>query len=333
MTKLRELAYERWESRGRPLGDDWADWFSAEARVQGERSRTETPRPTRVLVLDTNLLLGAPQAVLQKLRDEGHTLRLSVIGLEERLARAASDGIEPLRKRLRNVSQYIDAEQPFVPQGGPLYARLGIHDTDPQRRENNNKYNAELPRMWARLIAGDIPNWQGLATGMMESIDRLADFIRTQLGSLAGLSKEGVTYGMVRSEAAKLYAEHPVVRRFGALRLDAMIARVATMIFNTPQLPTANDVEDLALLEHLADDIILLTGDHKFITAVDATGSLQAPFVRSAWEILDGRAPDGPPWGPSAMTAVNAHTRRTRRSLRDVESNVMARLDLMGAGR
>lgn len=31
MRSIHEDAYARWEARGRPIGDDWADWFAAEA--------------------------------------------------------------------------------------------------------------------------------------------------------------------------------------------------------------------------------------------------------------------------------------------------------------
>jgi hypothetical protein len=279
--------------------------------------------------LDTNLLLGAPRALLQELVDRDYTLRVSIIGLEERLARAAADDIGPLRTRLRNLAPYLDPDQPIAPQGGPFYARLGIHDADPQRRQANDAYNAELPRAWARLVATEeLPNWQGLALGMKESIDRFADLVQGEIASFDGISKEGVTYEKVRSEAAKLYRQHPVVRRFGALRLDAMIAKLATMIFNAPQRPTPNDAEDLSLLEHLAEGVILLTADYRFIAAVDATGSIQAPFLRSPWEILDGRVPEGPPWGPAAMAAWNAHNQRTRKSLAQLEVEVSAKLRL-----
>src|SRR5579863_2963358 len=34
MPTTAELAYALWERRGRPLGDDWADWFAAETALR-----------------------------------------------------------------------------------------------------------------------------------------------------------------------------------------------------------------------------------------------------------------------------------------------------------
>jgi Protein of unknown function (DUF2934) len=34
---IRDAAYSRWCRRGRPLGDDWADWFAVEAEGVGDR--------------------------------------------------------------------------------------------------------------------------------------------------------------------------------------------------------------------------------------------------------------------------------------------------------
>jgi hypothetical protein len=283
----------------------------------------------RALVLDTNLVHYAPSVLLQALADHGFALRVSVIALEERLARCASEGIDKLRVRLRNIARFIDPLNPIAPQGGPLYARLGIHHPDPNRRQVNDGYNAALPGMWANLTGtGELTGWQRLADGMDGSINRNAALMRSRLKLLTGVPKDGVTYGEVLRETRKTFADHPVVRRFGNARLDAHISRLAGMIFDVPKQPSENDIEDLALLAHLVDDVILVTGDSRSIAAIDATGSLQSPFVRSAWEILEGMVPDGPPWGPSAVAALSVHARRTRQSLRAVEATARARLSL-----
>ena len=43
MTNLQELAYALWEARGRPSGDDWVDWFAAEARHRGPPAAAGNP--------------------------------------------------------------------------------------------------------------------------------------------------------------------------------------------------------------------------------------------------------------------------------------------------
>lgn len=42
---VQKLAYALWAARGRPLGDDWADWFAAEARLRADEKRT-APKAT-----------------------------------------------------------------------------------------------------------------------------------------------------------------------------------------------------------------------------------------------------------------------------------------------
>ena len=162
-----------------------------------------------VLVLDTNVVQYAPTVVLQVLADRGFALRVSAIAIEERLARSASEGIDTLRVRLRNIARFIDPMNPIAPQGGPLYARLGIRAPDPDLRRTNDGYNAALPGMWANLIGTDhLPGWQGLADGMDGSINRNAAFVRSQLTLLADVPRGAVTYGAVLRETRKTVAEH-----------------------------------------------------------------------------------------------------------------------------
>jgi hypothetical protein len=51
---------------------------------------------------------------------------------------------------------------------------------------------------------------------------------------------------MELGETRKLFAEHPVVRRFGHSRLDAHISRLARMIFDVPPGQASGSVQDLA---------------------------------------------------------------------------------------
>ena len=47
--QVRNLAYCRWESRGRPLWDSDRDWFSAEAQLRAQLSSRAHTEPTRAL--------------------------------------------------------------------------------------------------------------------------------------------------------------------------------------------------------------------------------------------------------------------------------------------
>jgi Protein of unknown function (DUF2934) len=46
MPTVAEVAHALWEARGRPLGDDWADWFAAEARHRGSGMTLAGPWPS-----------------------------------------------------------------------------------------------------------------------------------------------------------------------------------------------------------------------------------------------------------------------------------------------
>lgn len=53
MPTVPELAYALWEARGRPVGDDWADWFAAEAQMRArtlETARTPMGRVIRMFM-------------------------------------------------------------------------------------------------------------------------------------------------------------------------------------------------------------------------------------------------------------------------------------------
>lgn len=281
----------------------------------------------RVLVLDTNVVLGAPVALLQVLAERGFLLRVSIIAIEERLARSSREGIQKLRDRLRNISPFIDAERPIAPLGSPFHATLGIVDPDPSTRRNADAYNAALPGSWAKLTGtDDASDWQGLASAMDDSINRAAALVRIPLAGHAAFSKDGVEFGAVLRVTRQTLSSDPIVRHFGSTRLDGYISRLAAMTFGVPELPTENDVEDLSLLQHLADDVVLVTDDRRSILAIDETGSMQAPFVRSPWEILEGIVPDGPPWGLGAWEAATGHAPRTRDTLKALEATARPKL-------
>ena len=39
---VQALANELWVKRGRPLGDDWNDWFNAELQIREQINRSKT---------------------------------------------------------------------------------------------------------------------------------------------------------------------------------------------------------------------------------------------------------------------------------------------------
>jgi hypothetical protein len=86
-----------------------------------------------------------------------------------------------------------------------------------------------------------------------------------------------------------------------------------------------NDAEGLQLLMHLAEGAFMATYDLALIEHVDASGSFQAPWVRTIGELLTIELPVGKPWGRSARRAAEAHRPRVRSELRQLEESVRAR--------
>jgi hypothetical protein len=125
--------------------------------------------------------------------------------------------------------------------------------------------------------------------------------------------------------AHEISVRHGIQERYHCyFRLAAQHAyRSATGVGRPTQ---ENDSEDLQLTMHLADDAIVLTRDFALIEQVDETESFQAPWVRSLGEVLDGRVPEGKPWGRSARRATHGHQIRRARDLAKLEEEVLGRL-------
>ena len=79
-----------------------------------------------------------------------------------------------------------------------------------------------------------------------------------------------------------------------------------------------NHAIDLNLLQHLAEGAFLLTEDVELIELVDASGSNQAPWVRTVPEMLISKLPKGPPFLQHARNAARKHRPRTRPHLQDL---------------
>jgi hypothetical protein len=82
---------------------------------------------------------------------------------------------------------------------------------------------------------------------------------------------------------------------------------------------TENDAEDLQILMHLGEGAFVATNDFRLISHVDASGTFQAPWVRTVEELLTETLPGGLPWGRTARRALSAHRPRQRAVLHALE--------------
>ena len=88
-----------------------------------------------------------------------------------------------------------------------------------------------------------------------------------------------------------------------------------------------NSAHDTNLAQHLAEGMFIATDDLKFIVNdVDATGSFQAPWVRTPWELLTIGLPAGLPWGRDSKRAREHHVPRTIDGLKEIERRYRERM-------
>ena len=78
MASMQERAYALWEARGRPLGDDWADWFTTQGYVGDGVSRDGVrvwKTPLTIAVTLNNPLSGS----LWRAREQASRYRFSAV--------------------------------------------------------------------------------------------------------------------------------------------------------------------------------------------------------------------------------------------------------------
>jgi hypothetical protein len=284
------------------------------------------PVKGRRLVLDTNCLRGLSEGVLRALVGRGFRLSVSMIALEESLARShRENSIARLRTRLQKLSEFVDPAEPITPVGTPLYYSLGA-TFGPARDAVYAKHNRVLPTRWKVLSqASNDEVWRREAASLNDSIDRNATDVRGAAEAVRGLPKPSEPVSKLRGWTISDLSR-TVSLRYGAQeRLHAFGACLAQMIYGAAgATPATNDSEDIQLLQHLAGDVIVLTSDYRFIERVDRTGSFQAPYVRTPWEVLLRDIPPGPPWGRCARRAKQNHTPRDRPTLVAMEKDALA---------
>lgn len=88
----------------------------------------------------------------------------------------------------------------------------------------------------------------------------------------------------------------------------------------------SNHAMDLNMLMHLADRLVLVTADYELVEEVDASGSKQAPWVRTLGEMLTCGAPPGPPFAERARIESGKHRKRNRADLEALDKKVIASL-------
>lgn len=295
----------------------------------------------RVVVLDTSCVRGTPNGTLRALLEAGFVLRISGLALDELAVRyttptATSDDRRRLSNRLAALRTTVDDRRHGVaPTHAALVDKIGGRAPFVVPGEFE-RWHARMIRAWDAMADGDTPEAHPFLSDIARYVEETgADWVDT-------------------AEAAK--ALHP-----GRELPEAVLVRFAATIFlsgslSQVRLPrgarvaerfdaygkvcglhaarggrpdareaTRNDAIDLNMMQHLAEDVVLLTKDYGLIEVADACGTVQAPWVRTAGELLAGHVPKGPPWSFSAKKASAKHRPRARQKLGELDAEADAR--------
>lgn len=292
----------------------------------------------RTVILDSQNLRGAPTPVLHHLVSMGFRVHVSAIALEEVWAQAVREG-KPglLRTRIPTIAPFIDAAEPVKTAGVDLVRRLGgtVRGSLVPSSGDDGLAVAEL---WRRLVTNDLSE-AFIADGARLVEDAAAlrgvEWRNTNAAAAAvpGWSDPQVTEGEIARRVAQHFFETlgpqlsvpgGMHERFEGYYRSAGLHAARARGRALGRLPKVdeNDAEDLQLLMHIGEGAFLATNDFNLVAHVDASGTFQAPWVRTLGELLTTTLPVGLPWGRTARRALAVHGARPRAQLRELEDGV-----------
>jgi len=304
--------------------------------VGGAVKKSPTER-CRIVILDTQNVRGAPERLFERLVQRGFSLHLSAISLEELWAQAVREDRPGLLGRLKTLARFLGPTEPIKTAGVSLVQRMGGAVREPLVPTGADEAG-KLRELW-RLITSDEPPEQLVAAGARlieaDARERARGWLETSR-SAAAVSEwdpkvyseqtvvRAVTHKFFEMFGSSLSIKHGMQERFqGYYRAAALhAARAKARLEGRLPKIDENDAEDLQLLMHLAEGAFIATYDLRLIEHIDATGSFQAPWVRTIGELLTQPLPVGMPWGRSARRAARLHIPRERQALVKLEDAV-----------
>lgn len=269
------------------------------------------------VVIDTNYFYTLKEVHLAALRARGLVLSVSSMALIEASARSARDArMETLVAPASRLYPYVDLKQPIAQFAGEaLKAIIAEERGEPAPLGDVAQYAADW---WTALGTRRITaaKWRALAERGCRLRDEFDQNWRTLCRRLDGPEDARWRAERGAESSVRSYVEHAVgVDSVVAQRIDAWLSVIAHRLERTAigaMTPGTNDARDNRLLVHLGMGHVLLTRDTRFIEAVDACGTYQAPWVRTLPDLLDLPLPEGPPWGERARAQAHAFTRTGR---------------------
>jgi hypothetical protein len=292
-------------------------------------------KPCGRVVVDTNYFRGLREQDIEQLRARGFRVSVSQSAFYEAWAAAARDkdpGI--IIGPARNFSRVVDLDYPIAPTAGDLFWRFRVVRRKRDGDRVRARYSAWATLNWQLAVSGNIDetallrvgqeadeylrkrgqSWQLYARPWKVRIDaKCSPDERAELEAANAKAREqleifkalkhGKRHALFVAFASQGLPERGLRARLVRSRFHAFYNVVAWHMWQKAtgaQTATENDSEDITHLMHLVEPAFLLTRDGDLLKSVDASGTYQAPWVRTLEQFLRAPLPVGRPWGISA---------------------------------
>ncbi len=310
-----------------------------------------TPPPSSTdIVLDTSCVRGTPRVALRTLVRRGFRVQVSGLALDEmavyfaqsRAGAAWERERTTLRARMNFLSGLLVGVPPIAPTHTPLVDKLGGEIVGGPKLPYSTWLRV-MRTVWSELSSGG-----SLSPEIAAYVERNDRYVKETGTDFVETSKTIAAFGEPTPADLEFWAEIPrtlfsIVDRIrlphgisAADRFDAFCRlldlhgeRAFDRAVHRRPAMTENHAIDLNLLQHLADGLIVVTRDYEFIEEVDASQTIQAPWVRTVGELLLGMIPTVEPFPENAGRSAQHRAARTRASLAalDQEGDRLARAD------
>jgi len=273
----------------------------------------------RRIVFDTMYVRNVSEHDLATLRNRGFLLSISIATLQEVWARSVLDNNRGLLfTRSKKLDKYLDQELPLTPIGAELKRVVRLaHRPSVARRRAASVHADTLRALWRAVVEEHVPEDQWLGTGQAAQQAMNDDEWPAHVNDVIGAHPELRT--MSEREAAQslrgLLANDSVLRRLEK-RCNAHGSVFALRIIKAAKSKkeefrrlNTNDSQDTQLLMQVALPAFVATDDRRLLQDVDASGTYQAPWVRTLKDLLTGELPACLPWGPDAKKVARSFRR------------------------
>jgi hypothetical protein len=264
---------------------------------------------TRV-ILDTDYARFASEEHLAALLDRGFRLSISMAVLQEIWANSVNNqkrGV--LFTRAKTLSKYLDADMPITPIG--LGLKRQVHpllQVSRAAKDTARDNIAEYRELWNSVVNDGVNRASWLATGEAAEEEMANDSLVSQLNGIIGAHPDLRKYNerhavaVLRRGLSERTRTQTINERCHAYAsvFCLRIVRSAGAREKEFKKSSANDSQDAQLLMQVGLPAFVAMRDKRTLADVDASGTYQAPWIRTVEDLLTAELPTCSPWGPAA---------------------------------